>query len=60
MKRRKKGKNVSCAVKLGMMKAYDRVEWHYLEAIVLKLGFHHQLVRFVMKCVTSIRFTDLL
>ena len=57
MRRRKKGKNYTCAVKLDMMKAYDRVEWHFLEAMLLKLGFHADLVRLIMKCVTSVRFS---
>jgi hypothetical protein len=56
MRRRKKGKNFSCAVKLDMMKAYDRVEWHYLEAIMQKLGFSINILRLIMKCVTSVRF----
>jgi hypothetical protein len=57
MRKRKKGKNYVCAVKLDMMKAYDRVEWHYLEAIMIKLGFSANFVRLIMKCVTSVRFT---
>jgi hypothetical protein len=57
MRKRKKGKNVVSAVKLDMMKAYDRVEWHYLQAIMLKLGFSAAFVRLIMKCVTSVRFT---
>jgi hypothetical protein len=39
------------------MKAYDRVEWHFLEAIMLRLGFTEQTVRLILKCVSSVRFT---
>ena len=51
------GENHVCAVKLDMMKAYDIVEWHYLEAFMLRMGFSSSFVRLTMKCVTSVRFT---
>ena len=40
-----------------MMKAYDRVKWHFLEAILLKQGFSFDFFRLIMKCVSSVRFT---
>ena len=57
MRRRKKGKNYTCAIKLDMMKAYDRVEWVFLEQMLKKLGFADRWIAMIMRCVTSTRFS---
>jgi hypothetical protein len=46
-----------CAYKLDMAKAYDRVNWQFLEGVLAKLGFHSQWVQWVMACVTTMRYS---
>ncbi|CAO2192714.1 unnamed protein product [Urochloa humidicola] len=45
-----------CAYKLDLAKAYDRVDWTYLEQVLQKLGFHRKWVQWVMECVTTVRY----
>jgi hypothetical protein len=46
-----------CAYKLDLSKAYDRVDWDFLNKVLLKLGFQSSWVQRVMSCVTSVRYT---
>ena len=53
-KARKKGE---MALNLEMRKAYDHVEWAYLDKIMENLGFNLRWRSLVMKCVTTISYS---
>ncbi|KAL5549549.1 hypothetical protein UlMin_004780 [Ulmus minor] len=48
------------ALKLDMSKAYDRVEWPFLEGMMLRLGFAESWVKLIMKCVKSVSYSFLI
>ncbi|KAH0988416.1 hypothetical protein GBA52_015593 [Prunus armeniaca] len=47
------------AIKLDMAKAYDRVEWSFLQAIMLRLGFASEWVKRIMDCLIIVTFSVL-
>ena len=42
-----------------MAKAYDRVEWIFLEKIMLRMGFYEHWVDLKMACITTVSLTIL-
>jgi hypothetical protein len=60
MKQKKAWDLRCCALKLDTKKAYHRIEWNYLQAIMLKLEFHQLWVQLIMRLVSSVSFSVLL
>ncbi|KAL2895927.1 hypothetical protein RDABS01_000461 [Bienertia sinuspersici] len=57
MKRKGEGRCGSLALKLDMSKAYDRVEWSFLERVMYRMGFSVNWVRRVLDCLSTVSFS---
>lgn len=56
MKIGRRGEQANMAISLDFNKAYDRVEWDFLEAVMDRMGFHKTWIHWVMQCVSTVRF----
>lgn len=56
MQNKRSGATGYAALKLDMSKAYDRVEWHFLEAMMKRMGFADTWVKLVMDCCTTVKY----
>ncbi len=60
MKHMKGNQQGFMALKLDMSKACDRVEWAFLEKIMLKMGFENSWVSMIMECVRTVSYSVLI
>ena len=60
LKSRRNCQSAYMAIKTDISKAYDRVEWNFLEKVMLQLGFNARWVQWIMECVKSVSFEVLI
>ena len=57
LKHKREGRDSFMATKLDMSKAFNRVEWGFIEGIMRKLGFNEKWINLVMMCVSSVSYS---
>ncbi|XP_075670045.1 uncharacterized protein LOC142639793 [Castanea sativa] len=58
MKHHQLGKTCFMALKLDMSKAYNQVEWGFMEGLLQKMGFHERWIALMMECITTVSYSE--
>lgn len=53
LKRKKRGRPGYMSIKLDVSKAYDIMEYNYLENVMVSMGFKKNMIALIMKCVLN-------
>ncbi|XP_019158571.1 PREDICTED: uncharacterized protein LOC109155342 [Ipomoea nil] len=56
LKRKTQGCDGVAALKIDMSKAYDRFEWRFLRAVMLRLDFSDKWVNIIMETVSGVKY----
>ena len=56
MKGKSRGKFENVALKIDIIKAYDRIKWAYIETMLEKLGFEARWIKLIMTCVSIVTY----
>jgi hypothetical protein len=54
METMKRGRDGYATIKLDMSKAYDKVEWAFVEGMTRKIGFAESSISLLMMCMTMV------
>ncbi|GJZ93434.1 RNA-directed DNA polymerase, eukaryota, reverse transcriptase zinc-binding domain protein [Tanacetum coccineum] len=46
-----------CAMQIDIQKAYDTVNWNFMENVLIGFGFHRTMVNWIMQCISSSKFS---
>lgn len=60
LQKRKRWSKSYMAVKTDISKAYDRLEWKFLEDTMICMGFDARWIEWIMKCVRTVSFSALI
>ncbi|XP_024156414.1 uncharacterized protein LOC112164456 [Rosa chinensis] len=56
---KREGSEGFTALKLDLSKAYDRMEWVFLEKVMYRFGFAHNWIQMIMQCVRTVSYSFL-
>ncbi|XP_015166707.1 uncharacterized protein [Solanum tuberosum] len=46
-----------CMFKINMQKAYDSLEWHFLEEVLIGMQLPKRFITWIMKCVRTVSYS---
>ncbi|XP_019257656.1 PREDICTED: uncharacterized protein LOC109235863 [Nicotiana attenuata] len=56
----RRGVSPRCMMKLDMQKAYDSIEWGFMEQVMNAMAFPEQFVKWIMCCMQSVNYSILI